>query len=541
MSDHRRKLSQRGGKNRCSYKKNDKTKKNKTDKIENRKYACNYGNIKAQRCPGYIAGRNGKRYSFTWNSIGTEPEGEDWTGKSGTRLHYQLNGGPAPGQTNKEIERKRGNDTQCLPRYEDATDKSKKWIIPDDDDNKHWKEPNFYCEEYKSVRGCASDPKKRSKKKSGTLREEVRKQQSERSSSDTDDENIKKIKKTIDGERRSFYIHDNEYLEVIQVQDGPRRGQLGLFAKEDIPKDHTFPYIGTVVRKAPKNDKYIFTADDKTIIDGNPLKATSKKKAVSLVVFANEPSIVEQPNEPSIVEQPNAIFEGDEDRVYLKTTEIIKKNQEILVCYGDSYENRGYKTSCTQSQTSSSKSSSKSKSPVKQGSYIDLIADDDLNLNFGQDNLLVQEEDDPLSFLYDKEQNKELKLDKFQKNMIDLLLKNYQEFITFLDEKWPEVRKLQRQDLKRDNENRFWSDKEWAEFLTVLNGIIHLKDKSEKELIALNELQLSIEDNGNDNIYLVLEYADRIFGPAHNLLEEGIEIPDLAELASVKYGSSDGE
>jgi len=125
--------------------------------------------------------------------------------------------------------------------------------------------------------------------------------------------------------------------------------------------------------------------------------------------------------------------------------------------------------------------------------------------------------------------------------MIDLLLKNYQEFITFLDEKWPEVRKLQRQDLKRDNENRFWSDKEWAEFLTVLNGIIHLKDKSEKELIALNELQLSIEDNGNDNIYLVLEYADRIFGPAHNLLEEGIEIPDLAELASVKYGSSDGE
>lgn len=513
MSEPRRKLSrrlsQRGGKNQCSYKK----RKDREGKKTNRKYACNYGNIKNKRCPGYLvekrkSDQDGSYYDLKWHHGGPDKNitGIDFTARKGTKLHYQLNGDPKS--------RERGNDTQCLPRLPDG----KLTAIA----SRHKNEPNYYCKEYESIRGCSSNPATRPRRQ-GKVAEALAAQveqpmvvkQSQRSSDDTAEQEeydgVEKYTKKINGKNVTFWMHTDDLLEVKEIKKGPRKGN-GLFAKADIPMGVRFPYLGQIKVRVPKDDDAVYVIQagpDGAIIDGNPALAKTKNKAISPPVFANE---------PSTRQKPNAEFQHSEDgnEVFLHPLEDIKRGQEILVCYGRKYP-RKYKTSCPKESPKKSSTSSSKGSSKKSSKDDEAVA------------LAVPDEEIAVA----------PKLDSFDRDMIDVITRAYPRFVEFMKDKWPEIQKLQREDAKRDMDDNdlFWTDEEWKDFLTVVNGLIHLQDKSEKELQDLHKLQFNLDDNGNKDIYVLLELADIVFGPASLLVKKGIKIPDVSYLASAGYSS----
>lgn len=142
-----------GGANRCSYKKTDGT-------TQNRKYACNFGNIKADRCPGYIAGPRAfySDIPYKWHSIPGAPKGKNFKAQHGNQpLQYAQNGGPTraekAAQNFANVRRVRGSNTQCLPR----TKNGKLTALGLANQN----EPNAFCKEYREVRGCKRSPNRR--------------------------------------------------------------------------------------------------------------------------------------------------------------------------------------------------------------------------------------------------------------------------------------------------------------------------------------------------------------------------------------------
>jgi hypothetical protein len=353
-----------GGKNKCSV---------------NARYACNYGNIKSGKCPGYLVQSRKRskkgftKYQMKWHDGGepNKPDGVDFI--SDRPLGHGVGDGNQPN----------GDNTMCLPHDIDGN------VVGDSDT------PNEYCELYRTEgrqqRGCVRDsgrrlqrrrglrasppPRRRRQQEIAVMIEEQRSpsverpevtqprpQARSRSQSPAHKDPVfsarsrspSPVKPVQYPEKPVKYhipvVSDNENFKWLYVMDGfslekvKRNGTYmnAVFTTKPMKKGTRLEYHGRRLTSAAKsgNDEYVVTIDrigqGPIFIDGNPHEATRKDKAVGLASFVNEPT----------TGKPNAELTYQDDRAFVELAENVEAGKEITVCYGIGYGKRPYKTSC---------------------------------------------------------------------------------------------------------------------------------------------------------------------------------------------------
>lgn len=341
-----------GGKNKCSV---------------NARYACNYGNIKSGKCPGYtvqtrVTSKKGAtKYKMKWHNGGEleKPEGVNFT--SSGPLGHGVGEGNQPD----------GDNTMCLPHDADGN------VIGDS------RTPNEYCEMYRTEgrqqRGCTQDSGRRRQRReqrgrrspsprrvrnqgvgvasmlrdlpdvdAAPARSRSRSRSPSRSPSRSSESSAENsgdfvdnyhIPVAINGENFR-YLHVTPGFKIKKVKrDGEEMN--GVFTTKTMRKGARLQYYGRKINKPRSgHDEYTVTIKrmqgDDIILDGDPAYASTAAKAVGMASFVNEPT----------TGQPNAELTYENDHAFIELIRNVKKNQEITVCYGPEYGKRLYKTSC---------------------------------------------------------------------------------------------------------------------------------------------------------------------------------------------------
>lgn len=353
----------------------------------NAKYACNFGNIKSGKCPGYlVASRNGAaksdkgdvprprvvkgkpKYFMRWN--GQRPRGTSnyWqAGEKGDNL--------VEGDGSKLQE---WNDQRCIPRDSDGD------IL----DSANGQDANYLCRVYdpngaREQKGCVATEKNgtvvgnyRKGQKRGSPYQRKRATHRTRSPSprrprsrspsprarsrsrsrsptigfsplhsdadegrpeDPVEQNLAKKGWTLSSH---MYVHDD--LKLEKTNKG-----VSVWSAKRLAKGFEIPYLGDIMAakdvdaRTDDRNTYVVNAkhNNKTIfVDGHPKKS---KAPISIASYINE---------PAANEQANAVLK--DHKIYpavIKLTKAIPANTEILVCYGGDYP-RNYDTSCKTQQ-----------------------------------------------------------------------------------------------------------------------------------------------------------------------------------------------
>lgn len=133
------------------------------------------------------------------------------------------------------------------------------------------------------------------------------------------------------------YSKIGETPDYISIKKSkiPKAGK-GTFAKVDIPKGTTFgEYVGEV-----------FTGDDISKAEGDYLFSVSVKGKEVKIIDGKDPgksSWVRFVNSPLKFEDGNAHFYQYDQKIFIKARKEIKKGEEILAYYGDTYVNERFK------------------------------------------------------------------------------------------------------------------------------------------------------------------------------------------------------
>lgn len=333
---------QRGGKNKCRG---------------NAKYACNYGNIKAGKCPGYlVSSRNVKRtadsersrqqnniralskdmkdpkYYLKWHGRNSDNAQDFWY--TGNANLVEANGATL----------QQWNNQRCKPRNQKGK------ISPAARD----KDPNYLCKIYalrdRQQQGCVATTKDngrvvvgeyRKGRHAGTLYSPVRQQQQQQQQLTPEQKRYNEM------EKAGWVLNYGLFEKRADFKVRDTHKGVSVFAARNLHKDTRLPYLGKIITKQEwenlkerDNDKYIVTARNKgknIIINGSP-KVIQQKINISIASYVNEPS-----ND----EKYNALLQDDAKYIAaIVLTRDVKKGEEILACYGEGYGERDYETSC---------------------------------------------------------------------------------------------------------------------------------------------------------------------------------------------------
>ena len=144
--------------------------------------------------------------------------------------------------------------------------------------------------------------------------------------------------------------------QLVATMDLPAHTRVAAYPVEVVPDDddHDDEYAIGIFQEysvVAGGRRFQREFDD---VSGVPTRKSLRRKSVdglpTIAMFANEPDAAHAPNCELVFPSTTAarVRLGDVYSGYLETTAPVSKGEALTWCYGSSYLDRGYKTSCSE-------------------------------------------------------------------------------------------------------------------------------------------------------------------------------------------------